>query len=68
MEKTLKTLSTSKALVVDDGNHILKQCVSNLSNYKYIDINSLNVYDILKYPFLIMTKKSFIVLNKLYFS
>lgn len=63
----LKSFCKSGALIVDNKNYALKQCVGNLSKYRYIDVNHLNVYDILKYPFLIITKDSFVYLSKLYF-
>ncbi len=55
-QAALKGLGAEKALVVDCGNGTLKQCMRNLPNAKYIEEPGLNVYDILRYPVLMMTQ------------
>lgn len=45
-----------RALVVDAGNDALKKSVRNLPKVKYLDVAGLNVFDLLKYENLVMTK------------
>ncbi len=54
----LTTLGSPKALVVDSGNEGLKRSMRNLPDSRYLAVEGLNVYDLLKYPNLIMTQKA----------
>lgn len=54
----LKLLSAERALIVDSQNPLLKKCFANLKNSKFIDQLTLNVFDILKYPVLLFTRKA----------
>lgn len=54
----LKTLESEKALVVDTLNEGLKRSMRNLPGVRYLPVEGLNVYDLLKYPFLIMTQNA----------
>lgn len=44
------------ALIVDTDNAVLKKSARNLQNVKYLNEKGLNVYDLLKYKTLIITK------------
>lgn len=49
-----------KALFVIDGdNNNLRLAVRNLKGFKYIDVKGINVYDILNYDELVMTRGAF---------
>lgn len=52
------SLKVTKGLVVDSKNDVLYRSVRNLSNGKYIDVEGLNVFDVLKYDHLFITKTS----------
>lgn len=54
----LKALETEKALVVDTANETLKRSMRNLPNARYLNVDGLNVYDLLKYPYLVMTQNA----------
>lgn len=54
----LKALASEKALVVDTANDNLKRSMRNLPNARYLAADGLNVYDLLKYPHLIMTQNA----------
>jgi large subunit ribosomal protein L4 len=70
VNEILNTLNLKKALIVDIDNVNLKKSVKNLRNYKYIHIDGINVYDILKYEFLLVTRKAISLIedkfNKIY--
>lgn len=52
----LKALEFEKALVVDTANESLKRSMRNLPDARYLAVEGLNVYDLLKYPYLVMTQ------------
>jgi large subunit ribosomal protein L4 len=52
----LKALEFESALVVDTANEGLKRSMRNLANARYLAVEGLNVYDLLKYPYLVMTQ------------
>ena len=54
----LGALQTPKALVVDTENEGLKRSMRNLPNARFLAVEGLNVYDLLKYPSLVMTKNA----------
>lgn len=54
----LKTIGTEKVLVVDGSNEMLNRSMRNLPNAKFLDVAGLNVYDILRYPALVMTERA----------
>jgi len=59
MVKVLKALDANKALVVlADKNETVERATSNIPNVKTTLVGTLNVYEILKYDKLILTKES----------
>ena len=52
----LAGLGLGKALIVDVGNDALSRSARNLPNAKYLPPEGLNVYDVLKYDSLVITK------------
>lgn len=52
----LAGLGLGKALIIDTKNEALSRSARNLPNAKYLPPEGLNVYDILKYDSLIITK------------
>ena len=54
----LAGLGLQKSLVVDSDNVVLKRCMKNLPNSKFLNEAGLNVYDILHYPELTMTESA----------
>lgn len=59
----LKALKSEKALVVDCSNDVAKRSMRNLANAKFIDEAGVNVYDIMRYPVLMMTEKAALALQ-----
>lgn len=58
--EVLKNSNLSNALIVIDGeNRNLELAVRNLKDFKLIDARGINVYDILNYDTLVMTKSAF---------
>lgn len=58
--EVLKNSNLSNALIVVDGaNRNLELAVRNLKDFKLINVRGLNVYDILNYDTLVMTKSAF---------
>ncbi|MCM0605276.1 MAG: 50S ribosomal protein L4 [Xanthomonadaceae bacterium] len=53
-----KKLGLDKVLVVDDKNLNLELSGRNIANVKVLRTEGMNVYDIVKYNWLVMTKKS----------
>jgi large subunit ribosomal protein L4 len=49
---------TSKALFVDVPNDNLELSVRNLTNAAFVQVGSLNVYDILRHDHLLISKKA----------
>lgn len=57
--ETLNKLETKNCLfVIDDRNEIIEKSSKNVANMKVISADHINVYDILKYDSLILTKPS----------
>jgi large subunit ribosomal protein L4 len=54
----LNALETPAALVVDTQNDGLKRSMRNLPNARFLAVEGLNVYDLLKYPSLVMTQNA----------
>jgi large subunit ribosomal protein L4 len=54
----LNALELPNALVVDTTNEGLKRSMRNLPNSRYLAVEGLNVYDLLKYPNLVMTQSA----------
>ncbi len=49
-------LAGGNALVVDGPNNTLELSVRNLAKVKYLNADGINVYDVLKYPKLVLTE------------
>jgi large subunit ribosomal protein L4 len=47
-----------KVLIVDENNKSLNLAVRNLKNASYLNIEDINVYDMVKYEWLFLTKQS----------
>ncbi|MBI5887443.1 MAG: 50S ribosomal protein L4 [Deltaproteobacteria bacterium] len=58
MEMFKKVALANALVVIDSDNRNLKLAVRNLKDFKLIDIAGLNVYDILNYDNLVMTKSA----------
>lgn len=59
LAKRLKKFGTEKAVLVDvNVNDSFKRASRNLPTVKYYSVAGVNVYDLLKYDHLIMTKES----------
>ncbi len=59
LAKQLNDFGLSKAVLVDnESNDLFKRASQNLSNFRYYVTNGLNVYDLLKFDHLIITKDS----------
>jgi large subunit ribosomal protein L4 len=54
----LKKLEVENALIVDDDNFNLERSARNLHRIKVLRSEGLNVYDILKYEYLLIAKNS----------
>jgi large subunit ribosomal protein L4 len=54
----LEALETPRALVVDAPNRNLKLSVRNLTDYKYLASQGLNVYDALRFDHLVVTRQA----------
>lgn len=54
----LKNLGLDKALLVDvKGNLLFKRACKNLKSFRFMPVQALNVYDVLKYHYLVMSKE-----------
>ena len=51
-----ETLAKSNALIVDAPNQNLQRAVGNLPKVKFLGVEGINVFDVLKYEYLIMTE------------
>jgi large subunit ribosomal protein L4 len=54
----LKALGRDSALIVDGDNETLKLSTRNLPDSRYLHQDGINVYDLLKYPSLIVTESA----------
>lgn len=53
-----------KALVVDTDNQAVALATRNLKNHKYLKTQGVNVYDIIRYEWLVMSKEAAIALGE----
>lgn len=59
LNKTLKSFGLTKAVLVDSQvDEIFKRASSNLGAFKYFPVEGLNVFDLLKYDAVVLTKDS----------
>ena len=59
LSSRLKNFGLTKALLVDqDGDPLFKRACANLKSFQFLPVEGLNVYDLLKYGHLVMSKKS----------
>lgn len=59
LDKTLKSFGLTKAVLVDSQvDEIFKRASSNLGAFKYFPVEGLNVFDLLKYDAVVLTKDS----------
>jgi len=59
LNKRLKTFGVNKAVLVDNlSNENFGRAARNLVNYKYFSVDGLNVFDLLKYDYAVITKES----------
>lgn len=54
----LGNLDASRALIVDGENETLKRSARNLPESRYLHHDGLNVYDLLRYPSLVITESA----------
>ncbi|HEY4494869.1 MAG TPA: 50S ribosomal protein L4 [Candidatus Paceibacterota bacterium] len=68
MAKVMLNFSQIKnaLLVISEPNENVKRASKNLPNLEIININNLNILDVLKYQYLILTKEGIEYLNKKY--
>lgn len=59
----VKNFNFSKALIIDKDNLKLNLSIRNSVNYKYIDVKSLSVYSILKFPKILITRDAILYLE-----
>lgn len=59
----LETLGATKAVVVDAGNANLQKSIRNLATAKYLQVEGVNVYDLLKFERLVITREAISQLN-----
>ena len=66
-QNVLNNLNVSKALVVlEDGNTKAELSARNIADVKTAKVNTINVYDILKYNTLIVTKEAVAAIEEVY--
>jgi large subunit ribosomal protein L4 len=66
VKSIIQKLNLGKTLIVDTHNEMLKQGSRNLKNVKYLNEIGINVYDILYFPYLLITQSALkIILNRL---
>lgn len=59
LNKRLKSFGVTKAVLVDQAhNDNFGRAARNLPDYKYFSVEGLNVFDLLKYDFAVITKDS----------
>jgi large subunit ribosomal protein L4 len=59
LAKALVALAAPKALLVDEGDNLwLRTTSRNLAQASFLDVRGLNVYDILRFPKLLISEKS----------
>ena len=60
----IKSMNTGKTLLVDGDNASLQRAAHNLPDSQYLHVNGLNVFDLLKYPSLVMTETAIKAIEK----
>ncbi len=66
-QKVLKSLALNKALVVlDENDKNVVLSARNIENVKTALVNTINVYDILKYEYFVVTKKAVNLIQEVY--
>lgn len=59
LNKKLKTFGVNKAVLVSHStDEKMNRAARNLQNYKYFPVEGLNVFDLLKYDYAVITKDS----------
>jgi large subunit ribosomal protein L4 len=65
LNKVLTKLGADHALIIDSNeNENLKLSARNLSRHKFLPIEGINVFDILKHDQLIMTKEAVLAVQE----
>ncbi len=64
LAKQLKAFGLEKSVLVDAGNEQASRAARNLTKYKYLAIDGVNVFDLLKYDAAVLTKSSVTELSK----
>jgi large subunit ribosomal protein L4 len=54
----IKAMKTGNTLLVDGDNVGLQRAARNLGDSQYLHVNGLNVYDLLRFPSLVMTESA----------
>jgi large subunit ribosomal protein L4 len=63
----LSNMGLDKAVIIDDGmTEAARKSIRNVRDTKYLDLMGLNVFDILKYKNIVMTKKAVAKVEELY--
>lgn len=60
----MRNLNVSKAIFVDEQNDALEKSVRNLKAAHFVAANSLNVFDVLRAPFIVVSKSALLQINK----
>lgn len=58
LAEVLKGFELESALLVDERNEKLNKSARNLKSFKFLPVEGLNVYDVLRYDNLVLTKPS----------
>lgn len=58
LAKQLKAFGLEKSLLVDAGNEQASRAARNLRTHKYLGVEGVNVFDLLKYDAAVLTKSS----------
>ena len=59
LNKRLKGFGVAKAVLVDNASNVnFGRAAKNFVNYKYFSVDGLNVFDLLKYDYAVITKDS----------
>lgn len=63
----LSNMGLDKAVIIDESiTEVAKKSIRNIRDTKYLDLMGLNVFDILKYKNIVMTKKAIAKVEELY--
>lgn len=66
LHQKLKNFSHKSLLVDDQKNLLFARACRNLPSYQLLEARGLNVYDLLKYDYMICTKKAVEKIHKIY--